>query len=554
MRALRLVPPALLILFLLGFVISPLLTMLIRSLESGGTVTMHRYVSIIDPSNAANTEAVLNSVIISLLSVVTSAIVGTFLAIVLTQVPFAGKSVLARLAVVPIGLPPLVGSIAILLAFGESGVVPRLLNSIGHGWPHASGLSGMGGILAVHTYSFFVYFYLMVSAAIRALDGSQFEAAATLGAGPWRTLWSVLLPALRPSFLGASVLTFMASMASFTAPLLFAGDKRFLTLQIYFTKLNGDLDTAAAQSVLLAGVSIAFFVIARAWSGERTSRPTSKGVSNPARLVLSPPLRYAVITLTYSVIALALFPFVVIIVLSFAKEGSWTWQIVPDAYTLDNYLIFVRDVRLLQPVGNSILMACSAMAVAGIVGVGIGWLTYRIHRRRLARTMEIALASPYALPGTVVAIALIQTFGTPSLFAGGAVLVGTFWILPIAYVFRTYPLVLQPTTAALESLDPALPEAAASLGASGWLTFRKVVLPAIRPAVVSGILLVGIMAAGEFVASVMLYAYPTRPISVEIFSQLRVFSIGSAAAYSVVLLGLVLGMIALSPDGKSARR
>jgi iron(III) transport system permease protein len=277
-------------------------------------------------------------------------------------------------------------------------------------------------------------------------------------------------------------------------------------------------------------------------------------VSNPARLVLSPPLRYAVITLTYSVIALALFPFVVIIVLSFAKEGSWTWQIVPDAYTLDNYLIFVRDVRLLQPVGNSILMACSAMAVAGIVGVGIGWLTYRIHRRRLARTMEIALASPYALPGTVVAIALIQTFGTPSLFAGGAVLVGTFWILPIAYVFRTYPLVLQPTTAALESLDPALPEAAASLGASGWLTFRKVVLPAIRPAVVSGILLVGIMAAGEFVASVMLYAYPTRPISVEIFSQLRVFSIGSAAAYSVVLLGLVLGMIALSPDGKSARR
>ena len=120
------------------------------------------------------------------------------------------------------------------------------------------------------------------------------------------------------------------------------------------------------------------------------------------------------------------------------------------------------------------------MAVAGIVGVGIGWLTYRMHRRNIARAMEIALASPYALPGTVVAIALIQTFGTPSLFAGGAVLVGTFWILPIAYVFRTYPLVLQPTTAALESLDPALPEAAASLGATDWRTFRTVVFPAIR--------------------------------------------------------------------------
>ncbi len=128
------------------------------------------------------------------------------------------------------------------------------------------------------------------------------------------------------------------------------------------------------------------------------------------------------------------------------------------------------------------------------------------------------------------------------------VLVGTVWILPLAYVIRTYPLVLQPASAALAVLDPALPEAAASLGASRMRIFWSIILPAIRPAVLSGVLLVGIMAIGEFVASVLLYSFDSRPISVEIFSQLRVFNIGSAAAYSVVLVFLVVGMIAVNPD------
>jgi len=102
-------------------------------------------------------------------------------------------------------------------------------------------------------------------------------------------------------------------------------------------------------------------------------------------------------------------------------------------------------------------------------------------------------------------------------------------------------------------LDPALPEAARSLGASRVRTFWSVVFPVIRPAVLSGVLLAGIMAAGEFVASVLLYSFSSRPISVEVFSQLRMFNIGSAAAYSVVLLVLVLGMIAAHSDWEPER-
>ncbi len=543
MSTLRKIPAFALVLFLVACVGFPIAMLVFRSLDVDGSISVQRYIQLLDPSNRANLESVVNSVGISLLSVITSAVVGTMLALALTQLDFAGRGILARLAVLPVGLPPLVGAIAILLAFGESGVVPRLVNEISGGAFRTPGLSGVGGVLAVHTYSFSVYFYLMIAAALRKFDGAQLEAASTLGAGPWKVFLQVLLPGLRPAFLGASVLTFMASMASFTAPLLFAGERRFLTLQIYLTKLNGDLDLAAAQSVLLAAVCLVFFILARTAAGEHGARTATKGVARQVRLTLPPTLRRVAVIAAYLLIGLSVLPFLVILLLSFAKEGSWTWQILPQEYTLQNYADFVNDPRMYEPVVTSAWMALATMVVSGGVGLGIAWGVHRYRRMKAAGFMGMLLSTPYALPGTVVAIALIQAFGGLTPLTGNLVLVGTVWILPLAYVLRTYPLVLQPASAALDNLDPALPEAARSLGASQLRTFWGVVFPVIRPAVLSGVLLAGIMAAGEFVASVLLYSFSSRPISVEIFSQLRMFNIGSAAAYSVVLLVFVLGLI-----------
>jgi iron(III) transport system permease protein len=541
----------LLFLLLAAYVGYPLLMMFVSSLQVHGSLSIDRYIGLLNPSNPANLEAAGNSVLVSLLSVAASAMVGSFLAVALTQLDFKGKGLLARLSILPIGLPPLVGVIAFLLAFGDSGVVPRLIQRMAGEGSRVSGLSGVWGILVVHTYSFSVYYYLMVSAAIRKFDGAQIEAATTLGGGGWHVFRRILLPGMRPALLGASVLTFMASMASFTAPLMFAGDRRFLTLQIYFTKLNGDLDLASAQSVLLGGVSILFFVLARVVAGEQSGRGATKGTSRPARLPISPLFRRVGIILSYFLIALSMLPFLVIVMLSFAREGSWTWQLLPQEYTFQNYISFATDPRVYEPLINSLWMACVTMVVAGGVGLGLAWWSFRSSPGPGRRIKEVAFSSPYALPGTVVGIALVQAFGVPTPQTAGNVLVGTVWILPLAYLIRTYPLVLQPSAAALEATDPTLQEASLSLGASRWRTFWRVIFPAVRPAVISGVLLAGIMAVGEFVASVLLYSSTTRPVSVEIFSQLRMFNIGSAAAYSVLLLVVVLGMIALDPERKT---
>lgn len=543
MKTHRVLPGALTLLLCMAFalcVIYPLAMMFRESLSFEGHLSLQHYRSLFDLTNPVNLEAVVNSVGVSLLSVVSSGLIGIFLAFVLTQFSFPGCGALSRLAILPIALPPLIGVIAFLLVFGDTGIIPRgLQHLLGTSGPVLAA-GGVAGVVLVHAYSFHVFYYLFVSAALSSIDGSQLEAAAGLGSTPWRTFRHIVLPELRPAILAASALTFMSSMASFTAPLLFAGDRHFITLEIYAAKLNGDLDRAAAQSVLLTAVSLMFFLFLALGPLARGLAYRGKGTGRSGVIKIPPGWRHCLIACALLILCVELVPVVTIVALSLAREGSWTTQWIPSAYTLENYTAFVRDPRLFEPVINSVSMALLALAASLLFGVTVAYLLNRSLKRRWASWAGATVTIPYAVPGTVIAVALILAYNVPSLLGFRAVLVGTFWIMPLAYFIREYPMVVRSVTASLERLDNSQMEAAAGLGAGAWRQFRSVALPAILPGVASGGLLVVIGALGEFVASVLLYSYSNRPISVEVFAQLRQFNIGSAAAYSVILMGIIL--------------
>jgi iron(III) transport system permease protein len=118
--------------------------------------------------------------------------------------------------------------------------------------------------------------------------------------------------------------------------------------------------------------------------------------------------------------------------------------------------------------------------------------------------------------------------------------------MPLAYAVRNLPLLYRSTTAGFEAVSPSLYEAAETLGSSQVRTFRKVIVPLLLPSIVSGALLVFINSAGEFVSSILLYSYSTKPVSVEILSQLRLFDLGAAAMYSTLLMLIVLAVVAVS--------
>ncbi len=533
--------PVLLLFVLFGYVLYPLATTISESVHINGRLSLVHYFDLLNPANTASWEAVWNSVYVSFLSVLCSGLVGVLFAFVLTQMDFPLKNTISRLVVLPIALPPLVGVISFLFVFGESGILPRIVQLLIGSKPF--GLDGISAIVVVHTYSFYVYFYLFVSTALRQLDSSLLEAASGLGGSAWNNFRRVILPELRPALTAASILTFMASMASFSAPFLFGGEKRFMTLQIYSSKLNGELSTASAQAVGLTVVSVAFFVVLRMSANASRLSRRNRGAVKSRPIEVGRRTKRLLIGVCVLTIIFEILPLLTIALISLAKEGSWTWQILPTAYTFDNYLKLFSDPHVFDPIRNSLLMTLVTLIAALIVGVSAAYFVTK-GRSRTSKTMaDVLVTLPFAVPGTVVAFSLILAFSSPNFFSGYKTLIGTFWILPLAYFVRTFPLIVRSTSASLEQMDDSLMEAGQTFGAGLIMRFRKIALPLILPGIVSGSMLVMIAALGEFVSSILLYTYSSRPISVEILSQLRTYNFGAASAYCVFLLVLVLTVI-----------
>ena len=491
-------------------------------------------------ASPSDREALTTSIVISLASVVASVLIGVPLAFLLSRFEFPGRRILRAVATLPAALPPLVGVIAFLFLYGESGVVARGVQTA-LGMEEAPWrLTGVWAIIFVHAYTMYVYVFLFVSAGLERFDVTLDEAASGLGASSWHRLRKVTLPLLTPALAGSMLLVFMTSLGSFSAPYVFGGGIRVLSTQIVASKLNGSLGLAYVETTVLALSAVAGLVLFR-WL-ERKRKYTSSGKGGATRRIIRSrrAQTIAAVLSSLTVIVLVL-PHLMVILVSFAVDGSWTTQVLPPEYTLDNYRRLVAESQLWKPIVNSVSMAVIATAANVVVCFVAAYLI--VLRTFSGRALlELLVALPWAIPATAIALGLAATFNRNDLLAGRVLLVGTFWILPLAYFIRGIPLVSTAVEGSLRQLDASLEDAARGLGASWWLTMKRVVLPAARPGLVAGALLAGVTAVGEFVAGVVLYTHANRPISIEILAQLRALAFGTAAAYSVLLIVLVLIM------------
>ncbi len=523
---------------LIWAVVYPNFVVLIESVRTEGGLTLTRYLDFL--RTESELRALWSSVWISLATVALSALVGVPLAFLFAGYEFPGRRALGALAAMPVLLPPLVGVIAILFLYGESGIASRMIQGILGLEEPPWRLQGAFAILAVHAYSMYVYFYLFTLAGLARVDPAVFEAAASLGAGRLRTLVRVTLPLLTPTLAGASLLTFMTSMASFSAPYVLGGGFRVMTTQIFNSKLQGELGVAMVETVMLAAVSLLILWPLSRWEGGREYVAPGKGTRS-VRVRVSSRWAAAGVALVAGLgVALLVLPHLTLLLVSFVPDGSWTTQTLPPVYSLENYVELFSEARTLRPIINSLIMASAATVAAVALAVAVGQLVVRWGVRG-KKLLEGLLILPWALPGTVLAIALATTFSVNQPLTLRWVLVGTPWILMLAYTVRVLPLTGRAALAGFRQLDPSLEEAAASLGAGPWRTLRRVTLPGLLPALAAGASLAFVTGLGEFVASIVLYTHRTRPISIEILSQLRDFDLGAAAAYGVLLMLLVAG-------------
>jgi molybdate transport system permease protein len=220
-----------------------------------------------DLTTPAALDALRLSLVCSLGATALSVVLGLPLAWVLARVAFRGRGLVRALAVLPMVLPPVVGGVALLLAFGRDGILGTPLFD----WFGVQLTFSTAGAVLAETFVAMPFLVITVEAALRSLDGRYEEAAATLGAGRLTTFRRVTLPMISSSLVAGTALTWARALGEFGATITFAGDiqgrTQTLPLAVYLA-LQGNEQVAFALSLALLAVSVLVLVALRGrWLG-----------------------------------------------------------------------------------------------------------------------------------------------------------------------------------------------------------------------------------------------------------------------------------------------
>lgn len=518
---------ALLFGLLLLFVVYPLLRVLWVAVTPDGVLSLRLF-------RAAAGQwfirrALVNSLVMASLTAALGVALGYLFAYTLARTDAPGKRLLGVIAIVPIISPPFVGALSIILLLGQNGLVTRQLLGI-RDFP----VYGLPGLLLAQVLTFFPVAYLTLRGVLESIDPSLEDAAMDLGAGRWQVFRRVTAPLSVPGIASAAIVLFIESIADFGNPLILGGSGfPVLSVQVYL-QVTGMFDLAggAALAVILLIPSVTAFAVQRSWVSRRryvtvTGKPTRSAIKS-----VGPVARWLLFAATAAV-ALAIVVFYAVIVAG-AFSRAWGADHTP---TLRNFE-YVVGVGL-GTIRDTLVIAVTSSPVAGLLGMVIAFLVVR--RRFPGRgAMELLSILNFAVPGTVLGIGYILAFNEKPLL-----LTGTALILVANFVFRYLPVGLQAGVAGLRQIDPAIEEAAADLGATSAVTFRRITLPLLVPAFFSGLVFAFVRAMTAISAAIFLVSADWNLMTVQILSQSEAGRLGAAAAFSVILIGLVLAAIGL---------
>lgn len=216
--------------------------------------------------SATTLDALKLSLIASLVTSALSIAFGFPFAWILARLEFRGKVFVRGLTTLPMVLPPVVGGIALLLAFGRRGLIGQLLYSL-------TGLTlpfTLPGVIVATTFVAMPFFVITLESGLRSMNTRLEDAARSLGAGRWRVFTRITLPLIAPSLTAGTVLTWSRALGEFGATITFAGNLPGVTqtapLAIYISQSSARTDEAIALSLVLVVVSLAVMISTRSRS------------------------------------------------------------------------------------------------------------------------------------------------------------------------------------------------------------------------------------------------------------------------------------------------
>lgn len=527
---------------LLVLVINPLARLLWASVQDPDTggFTLANYAAAY--GRWRYVEALLNTLVVGVSAALLATLFGVPMAWAVSRTDMPGKELVWAAVLGTFIMPNYLGAVAwILLAGPNAGWLNRLYTAFTGAETGPFNIYSMPGLVLVIASYAFPYMFVFTRTALDLISSEMEEAAATLGAGVWRTTLRVTLPLTLPAILAAFIVTFLEAIALFGVPALIALPARFqvvTTMLWQFFEFPPRVQVAAAYAMPLLAITVLLFWLQRRMTA-RKGYVALTGKGGERRLIRLGPWRWGLLGYCLGVTALSFFvPMLVVLQAAFAR--AWG-----RGFSLDNLtLAHVRFVLFDQPATrtatwNTFLFAGAASIIALALALA---LAYIVHRRLVpgaGALAQIAMA-PFVIPGIVLAIGFYAAYTTPPL-----VLYGTAWILILAFATRFLPIAYANSDAAIRSINPDLEDAARILGSGRVRTMRRVVAPLLRRGLAGAFILVFIPATRELSSAIFLYTTGTQVLSVLLFDKSDEGNFELLASIGLVLVVVTVALVML---------
>ena len=514
------------------FVVYPLLRVLIHSLtDAEGNFSLENLVAIFSTSRymAVLGRTILLGVVVAFLAT----LIGYIFAYTITRVNIPCKGFLKMMATLPILSPPFILSLSIIFLFGKQGFITKTLLGI-----TGNNVYGMGSLVVVQVMSFFPIAYLTLSGILSSIDASVEDAASNMGAGRWKTFWSVTFPLSLPGIISGFLLVFIQSLEDFTNPATLGGDFTTLSIEVYQIITGSyDLKKGSVLAILLLLPAVTAFLLNKYWVNKKSFVTVTGKPTQARKLVDEPHIKWPLFAFCMVVTAVILLFYGTVIFGSFVKTWGYDYTLTLDQYK--RALAYGWD-----SLKTSMYLGLIAAVVGGLFGMLIAYITAK--RNYFGkRFIEITSVLMFAVPGTVLGISYVLGFNAIEIFGHTFSLSGTALILIIVFTFRNMPVAIESGTTTLLQIDNSIEEASTILGAGTGYSFRRITLPLLRNAFFSGLVYSFTKAITAVSAVIFLVSPRWNLVTSKIYTLFEQAKYSQAAAFVTMMILILLVFIGI---------
>jgi iron(III) transport system permease protein len=519
----------------------PLVRLIVEGSTRNGALSLEPLAGVL--SSPVTWLATRNSLETAFGGTIIAVTLGTVVALVVSLTDLRARNAFVFCFVLPLMIAPQVTALAWLQVTGPASPLLKLLGlapPIGTRNP----LYSREGIVLLLGIQYAPLVFLTLRAGLRSLPRELIEAALAAGASHMTVLRTVVLPLMTPALIAGTALAFVSSVGNFGIPAFLGIPGRYVVLPtLIYQRLSG-LGPSVLSEVAVLSMIVGLIAVAGLLVPEMLGRRRDYGISTA--VIAARPFELGrwrwiveIGVWAFAIGVLAL-PIVGLVLTSLVSAYGVPLEL--GTATLANYAYVLGEhAAVRRAFLNSMSLAAAAAVIVVLVSIPLAYfLVWR--PTRMLRGLSMAAELPYALPGVVLAIALILLLLKPIPVLGIA-LYNTIWIILVAYLARFLVLGLRPVISGYRQLDRGLEEAAQVAGARLLRRMREVISPMVAPAAAAGALLVFLTAFNELTVSALLWSSGAETLGVVVFSLEQAGESNYAAAIAVVTVVVTLALM-----------